>query len=108
MRVFEPAMSKQVDVFLLQLLNSSQSRIIANMTPRCERLGVDVVGQLAFGYPLNTQSDSEHRVIVDGFKTRSNRSALYFFGAVSESSRRCSIDLRAERAWGVCINRFRP
>jgi cytochrome P450 len=79
MRVFEPEMSKQVTAFLIQLLRSSQNNTIVNMTPRCERLGVDVVGQLAFGYSLNTQSDAEHRVIVEGFKTRSDRSALYFF-----------------------------
>jgi cytochrome P450 len=79
MRIFESDMSKQVTMFLVQLLHSSQKNAIVNMTPRCERLGVDVVGRLAFGYSLNTQSNAEHRVMVEGFKTRSDRSSLYFF-----------------------------
>ncbi|ROW03624.1 hypothetical protein VPNG_07147 [Cytospora leucostoma] len=78
MRVFEPDMRKKIDTFLLELLKSSRQGEIVNMTPRCERLGVDVVGQLAFGYPLNTQVDPTHRVIVEGIKTRSDRSSLYY------------------------------
>lgn len=79
MRVFEPQMQLQIDSFLTQLLESSRRKEIVNMTPRCERLGVDVVGELAFGYPLNTQTDPTHRVIIQGLKTRSDRSTLYFF-----------------------------
>lgn len=78
MRVFEPDMRQQVDTFLLELLKSSRKGEIVNMTPRCERLGIDVVGQLAFGYPLNTQVNPTHRVIVEGIKTRSDRSSLYY------------------------------
>ncbi|KAG6358759.1 hypothetical protein INS49_012278 [Diaporthe citri] len=79
MRVFEPHMQLHIDSFLTQLLRSSRKRDIINMTPRCERLGLDVVGELAFGYPLNTQTDPTHRVIMERLKTRSDRSALYFF-----------------------------
>ncbi|KAK2615979.1 hypothetical protein N8I77_002700 [Diaporthe amygdali] len=79
MRVFEPQMQLQIDSFLTQLLKSSRRKETVNMTPRCERLGVDVVGELAFGYPLNTQTDPTHRVIIQGLKTRSDRSTLYFF-----------------------------
>ena len=49
------------------------------MTPPCERLAVDIVGQLGFGYPLQTQDEPTHRVIVEGLKTRGRRSSLYFF-----------------------------
>ncbi|ROW12524.1 hypothetical protein VMCG_00732 [Cytospora schulzeri] len=79
MRVFEPDMRQQVDSFLVQLLRSSCRGETVDMTPRCERLGVDVVGQLAFGYPLNTQVEATHRVIVEGIQIRSDRSSLYFF-----------------------------
>lgn len=79
MRIFEPQMQQHIDSFLVQLLISSRQRDIVNMTPRCERLGIDVVGELAFGYPLNTQTDPTHRVIMEGLKTRSDRSSLYFF-----------------------------
>lgn len=78
MRVFEPQMQQHVDSFLRQLLVSSRQRGVVKMTPPCERLGNDVVGELAFGYPLNTQTDPTHRVMVEGLKTRSDRSALYF------------------------------
>ncbi|KAK7742359.1 hypothetical protein SLS53_004504 [Cytospora paraplurivora] len=71
-------MRQQVGTFLLELLKSSRQGEIVNMTPRCERLGVDVVGQLAFCYPLNTQIDPTHRVIVEGINTRSDRSSLYY------------------------------
>lgn len=79
MRVFEPQMQRHIDCFLAQLLRSSRQRDIINMSPRCERLGIDVVGELAFGYLLNTQTDPTHRVIMEGLKTRSDRSSLYFF-----------------------------
>jgi hypothetical protein len=79
MRIFEPVMLQQIHAFLLSLLQASQRKETTNMSPRCERLGVDVVGQLAFGYPLNTQSDATHRAIVEGIKARGARSSLYYF-----------------------------
>lgn len=79
MRVFEPTMSGQINLFLKQLLHSSHRNEIVNMSPLCERLGVDIVGHLAFGYPLNTLSDPTHRIIVEGIKARGVRSSLYFF-----------------------------
>lgn len=78
MRVFEPETLKQVDAFSLQILRSSQRNAVVDMTPRCERLDIDLIGQLAFGYPLNTQGHPTHRVIVEGIKSRSNRTALYY------------------------------
>jgi hypothetical protein len=79
MTVFEPDMQEQITEFLVQLLRSSKENSVVNMTPRCERLGVDIVGKLAFGYSLNTQSNAEHRVMIQGMKQRSDRSALYFW-----------------------------
>jgi hypothetical protein len=49
------------------------------MTPPRERLAVDIIGQLALGYPLKTQDEPTHHVIVEGLKTRDRRSSLYFF-----------------------------
>ncbi|KAF1950263.1 cytochrome P450 [Byssothecium circinans] len=79
MRVFEQQMSQQIDVFLRLLLKSSQQNEVVNMSPRCERLGVDIVGQLAFGYQLDTQTDPTHRAVVDGIKLRGARGTLYYF-----------------------------
>lgn len=79
MRIFEPDMQQQINSFLLQLLRSGRNRQPVNMTPCCERLGVDVVGQLAFGYPLRTQVEPTHRVVVEGITARGKRNSLYFF-----------------------------
>ncbi|KAK8087562.1 hypothetical protein PG997_002523 [Apiospora hydei] len=48
---------------------------IVNMTPRCERLGLDIIGLMSFGYHFNTQTDDSHRFlqsVVDGMSYRIN------------------------------------
>lgn len=77
MRAFEPEMAQEVDVFLSQLLRSSQSEEIVDMTPSCERLGVDIIGQLAFGFDLNSQRNPTHRPISAGMRARSRLGSLY-------------------------------
>lgn len=77
MRVFEPEMAQEVDVFLGQLLKSSQNKDVVNMTPSCERLGVDIVGQLAFGFELNSQREPTHRPVSAGLKARTRLGSLY-------------------------------
>ncbi|KAI1322532.1 cytochrome P450 [Xylariaceae sp. FL0255] len=63
MRPFAPTMSQQIDIFLEQLLLSSQRDEMVNMTVACNRLGVDVVGHLAFGCALKTQTEPTNRLI---------------------------------------------
>ncbi|KAI1824026.1 cytochrome P450 [Xylaria intraflava] len=68
MRSFEPTMAEEVNVFLRKLLdasNSTGSKRIVNMARNCKYLGYDVVGHLAFGYPLRLQVNDEHRFIAD-------------------------------------------
>ncbi|KAK7705777.1 hypothetical protein SLS63_014071 [Diaporthe eres] len=77
MRVFEPEMAQEVDVFLGQLLRSSQNQETVDMTPFCERLGVDIIGQLAFGFQLNSQRDPTHRPVSAGMRARSRLGSLY-------------------------------
>lgn len=77
MRVFEPEMAQEVDVFLGQLLRSSQHEEIVNMTPACERLGVDIIGQLAFGFEVNSQRGPTHRPVSAGMRARSRLGSLY-------------------------------
>lgn len=77
MRFFEPEMSQEVQVFLeLLLLKSSQKNEVVGMTPRCERLGVDVVGRLAFGFELKSQREPTHRHVAEGIKARSAISSV--------------------------------
>lgn len=76
MRVFEPEMAQEVDVFLGQLLKSSQKQEVMDMTPSCEHLGVDIIGQLAFGFDLNSQRDPTHRAVSEGLKVRARLGSL--------------------------------
>ncbi|KAI0195916.1 cytochrome P450 [Astrocystis sublimbata] len=52
MRNFEPAMESQVTIFLKELLKSAEAKAPADMTKRCQRLGLDVIGLLSFGWGL--------------------------------------------------------
>ncbi|KAK8035119.1 hypothetical protein PG993_010114 [Apiospora rasikravindrae] len=64
MRIFEPTMSQQIDVFLRLLLQGSHSSEPQNMTDRCQRLGFDTVGHLAFGCDLKLQTEEANRVMI--------------------------------------------
>lgn len=66
MRTFEPLMRQQIDVFLQGLYESAQASRPVDMTQACKRLGLDIVGHLAFGFALNTQTDPTYRFIIDG------------------------------------------
>lgn len=80
MRGFEPTMIEQVDIFIRQLLASSHDSSPVNMTDRCKRLGMDIVGLLAFGFPLNMQTDPTYRFVLDGISlgTYQNNCFLQF------------------------------
>lgn len=60
LRVFEPTMIEEIDVFLNQLLKAQGE--VVNMSPAAERLTADIAGQLAFGQPLNTQVEEKYRL----------------------------------------------
>lgn len=66
MRAFEPTMVSQVDVYIKQILKSSQTFSPVNISERAKRLGSDVVCLLAFGYPLKTQTDKTYRSLQSG------------------------------------------
>ncbi|KAI5919082.1 cytochrome P450 [Camillea tinctor] len=76
MRSFEPQMLVQIDIFLRQLLRSSHQGDPINMTRPCERLAVDIIGQLAFGFPLKTQTEETNQPISDSLKAMSNLNTL--------------------------------
>ncbi|KAI0880464.1 cytochrome P450 [Annulohypoxylon maeteangense] len=77
MRLFEPTMTLKINVFLRQLLASTEKDEVVNMTMRCQRLGADVVGLLAFGYELNTQTEDTNTIIPKAMKATSYRIGLY-------------------------------
>lgn len=66
MRDFEPTMMAQIDVFLDQIKEASNTSTPIDMTDRLKRLGMDIVGLLAFGFPLNMQTDPTYRFMIKG------------------------------------------
>jgi cytochrome P450 len=65
MAAFEPVIQGQVTVFLQAIRESAKSGHI-NMSPLCLYLGLDIVGLLSFGFPLDTQTSPKHRFLADG------------------------------------------
>lgn len=65
MRGFEPIMTTQINIFLAQLLVSSQTPepTPINMSRRCEYLGLDIAGLLSFGYDFNLQTSEKNRFL---------------------------------------------
>lgn len=70
-RQFEPTMLEQIDIFLGQLLASSRAGKAVDMTERTKRLGMDIVGLLAFGFPLHIQTQAENRFMLRGLSVGS-------------------------------------
>ncbi|OTB09662.1 hypothetical protein M426DRAFT_316197 [Hypoxylon sp. CI-4A] len=68
LRDFEPTMTEQIDVFIRQLQVASRQADSVDMTERLKQLGADIVGLLAFGYPLHMQTDPTNRFVLRGLK----------------------------------------
>ncbi|KAI3390366.1 hypothetical protein diail_9940 [Diaporthe ilicicola] len=66
MRDFEPTMVGQIDLFIGQIREASKTSTPVDMTDCLKRLGMDIVGLLAFGFPLNMQTDPTYRFMVKG------------------------------------------
>ena len=69
MRVFEPTMIDQVNIFARNLLLESQRSNPVNMTTHTRKLGLDIAGLLGFGYDLRLQTNEENqfmRTVLDG------------------------------------------
>lgn len=69
-RAFEPTLIGQVDEFIRQVLKASRqpNSSAVDMSKRSKLLGMDIVGHLAFGYPLNMQTEEDNRFLIDGMK----------------------------------------
>ncbi|KAJ4389663.1 hypothetical protein N0V93_007135 [Gnomoniopsis smithogilvyi] len=77
MRIFEPTLSIEVNIFLRELLRSSQQNETIDMSRRCQRLSADVICQLGFGYPLRTQTEDTNRPLLEAFVAITARMGLY-------------------------------
>lgn len=74
-RSFEPALLSQVDIFLELLLRSSPQPV--NMTEKLGHLAADIIGQLALGYDLATQTSTDNRFLP------SSMTLSFFVGNIS-------------------------
>ncbi|XXH03795.1 hypothetical protein Hte_010201 [Hypoxylon texense] len=66
MRVFEPTMAQQVDLFVKLLFVSSKSSTPVNLSERVGYFACDIVSLLSLGYPLNLQTDPTNRFMIQG------------------------------------------
>ncbi|KAI1264187.1 cytochrome P450 [Xylariaceae sp. FL1019] len=74
LRNFEPTMLQQINIFLKQILVSSNNPI--NLTPRCRYLGLDIAGHLGFGYDINLQTEDTYRFLSGALIAGSTRTNL--------------------------------
>lgn len=73
-------MTRQIDIYLRLLAQSCQNSEPVNMTDRCQRLGFDIVGHLAFGCDLKLQTEERGRVMIrllTAAKLRVNAFSMY-------------------------------
>ncbi|KAK8134591.1 Isotrichodermin C-15 hydroxylase [Apiospora sp. TS-2023a] len=84
MREFEPTMLTQIDVFLGQLLHSCQPKpepkdqpTVVDMTSRCKYLAMDVIGLIAFGTALKTQTEETFHLLPRAFAALNPRVYLF-------------------------------
>ncbi|ROW10230.1 hypothetical protein VMCG_01962 [Cytospora schulzeri] len=77
MRTFEPIMTEQINIYLKQILEASQSSTPVNMTEKSRYLGLDIVGQLAFGYDLAVQKREDNRYIMGAMYFGSLRGNIF-------------------------------
>ncbi|OTA62649.1 cytochrome P450 [Hypoxylon sp. EC38] len=70
MRNFEPTMTAQIDIFLRQVLLSSQGLEpeALKMSERCRYLSFDIVGLLSFGHEFHLQTSSKNRFILQSIE----------------------------------------
>jgi cytochrome P450 len=77
MRSFEPVMLKKIDVFLRNIRASVGSGEAVDMTDRCKRLGLDIIGQFGFGASLNLQINDKNSILLNGMMAAIYRSNVY-------------------------------
>ncbi|KAI1206912.1 cytochrome P450 [Annulohypoxylon truncatum] len=61
MRIFEPTMINQVDLFITYLLQSAKESIPVNITERSKYLSFNLAGLLGFGYDFGMQTSEENK-----------------------------------------------
>lgn len=68
MREFEPQMTTHIDKYMAFIRKSAESSTPVDVSDRFKRFGMDVVGELAFGYQLHLQEDDTHHYYLDALR----------------------------------------
>ena len=77
MRAFEPSMMDCIDIYLRQILEAAKDDQPVNMTEKSRHLGLDIVGQLAFGYDLACQTQPDNHFIMKAMYFGNFRGNVY-------------------------------
>ncbi|KAI1273439.1 cytochrome P450 [Xylaria sp. FL0933] len=65
-RLFEPTMIEQIDLFIKLLFTASKHGTSVNVTERVTYLGCDIIALLSLGFPLKLQTDPTNRFMIAG------------------------------------------
>ncbi|KAI1465636.1 cytochrome P450 [Daldinia caldariorum] len=77
MRMFEPTMIDQINLFIQQILPSALNSAPVNITERSKNLGLNIAGLLGFGYDLGLQTSEENRFMFDMLHAGSLWSSIF-------------------------------
>lgn len=79
-RRFKPKMTDEIQIYQRNLVASSleSNANPVNMTERMKRLSLDIIGLLAFGFPLNTQTEKTYRFMIRGIAFGNYRVNCFF------------------------------
>jgi cytochrome P450 len=77
MRRFEPILTEHINTFLKLLLTDSGAGKPTNMTERCKKLGLEIIGKFGFGYDLKLQTSDENVFVLKGLEGGSYRNNVY-------------------------------
>jgi cytochrome P450 len=77
MRSFEPVMLEHINTFLGNIRATIGSAEAVDMTDRCKRLGIDIIGQFSFGASLNLQMNDTNSILLNGMTAAIYRSNVY-------------------------------
>lgn len=64
MRMFEPTMIDQIEVFIERIRRAARDSTAINMSVVVRHLGLDIAGLLGFGYDLGMQTSEENRFML--------------------------------------------
>lgn len=94
MRMFEPTMIDQIDIFIERIHRAASDSTAINMSVIVRHLGLDIAGLLGFGYNLGMQTSEKNRFMLPMLDTGATWSSVFLHWP---GSRRVRIGLVAHK-----------